>query len=101
MVRFNPLPDEAMESIDMCTGRRDIPENNVENGVTPYNQSIKLKAFADENFSVVQINVTYFKRTENIVGKEKNAGHQYFFLFFHDVFKKFSHPEASKVVIAW
>ena len=41
----------------------------------------KLKAFADDNFKVVQMVHFYFDRVENMVGKGENAGYQHFLLF--------------------
>ena len=41
----------------------------------------KLRAFADDNFSVAQIAKFFFNRVENIVEKGENAGFQHFLLF--------------------
>ena len=47
-----------------------------------------------QNFKVV------FHRTENIVGKEENAGNQHFLLF-PQCFQKALSSSASKVIIVW
>ena len=41
----------------------------------------KLKAFADDNFSVVQMGRFFYDRVGNIAGKEENAGFHHFLLF--------------------
>ena len=43
--------------------------------------SSNLKAFADNNFIVAQMEENYFDRVEDIVGKGKNAGYQWVFFF--------------------
>ena len=60
----------------------------------------KLKAFSDDKSNVIQIVKVVFHRTENIVGKEENAGYQHFLLFPQYFLKAFS-SSASKVVIVW
>ena len=66
----------------------------------------KLKAFADNNFKVVQMVQFCFDRLENIdrvenfVGEGENAGHQHFLLLPHS-FQKASSPGSSKVIIVW
>ena len=60
----------------------------------------KLKASADDKSNVTQNIKVVFHRIENIVGKEKNAGHQHFLLFPKCFQKSFS-SSASKVVIVW
>ena len=46
----------------------------------------KLKAFADKNFSVAQMNQFFSNRVEDITEKGENAGYQHFFLTFLTVF---------------
>ena len=58
----------------------------------------KLKAFADDKLNVTQNIKVVFHRTENIVGKEENAGYQHFLLF-PQCFRKVFSSSASKVVI--
>ena len=41
----------------------------------------KLKAFADDKFSVAYMMISVFDRVENILGKGENAGYQHFLLF--------------------
>ena len=41
----------------------------------------KLQSFADDKLKMVQMETFVLDKTENIVGKEKNAGYQHFFLF--------------------
>ena len=41
----------------------------------------KLKAFADDKIKALKMMIFVFDRTENIVGKEENAGYQHFLLF--------------------
>ena len=41
----------------------------------------RLKAFADNNFSVAQMVQFFFDGLENIVGKGESAGNQHFLLF--------------------
>ena len=41
----------------------------------------KLKAIADEKLRVIQMAKFVLDKTENIVGKEENAGYQHFLLF--------------------
>ena len=41
----------------------------------------KLKAFADNNFNLAQMEQSFFEGVENIVGKRENAGYQHFLLF--------------------
>ena len=41
----------------------------------------KLKAFADDKIKALKLMIFVFDRTENIVGKEENAGYQHFLLF--------------------
>ena len=55
--RINPLPDNRLSD---CS---------------------KLKAFADDKLNVIQNIKVVFRRKENIVGKEENAGYQHFLLF--------------------
>ena len=55
--RVNPLPDEKILALP------------------------KLKAFADDKLNVTQNIKVVFHRIEYIVGKEENAGYQYFLLF--------------------
>ena len=47
----------------------------------------KLKAFADDKFSIAKMMIPLFDQVENIVEKGENAGHQHF-LFSHNVFKR-------------
>ena len=49
----------------------------------------RLKGFADNRINETQKLKYVFKRVENIVGKEENAGYQHFLLF-HDVLKRLS-----------
>ena len=58
----------------------------------------KLNAFANEKSNVTQNIKVEFHRTENIVGKEENAGYQHFHLF-PQCFQKAFSSSASKVVI--
>ena len=60
----------------------------------------KLKAFADEKSNVTQNIKVVFHRIENIVGKEENAGYQYFLLF-PQCFRKAFSSRLSKVVTEW
>ena len=55
--RFNTLPDDKI-----------LDQSN-------------FKAFAEDNFKVVQIIFCVSDRVENIVGKGENAGYQHFLLF--------------------
>ena len=73
---FNPLPDNKFLGLS------------------------KLKAFADNKLNVTQNVKVVFHRLENIVGKEENAGQQYFLLFPQCFQKAFSFS-SSKVVIVW
>ena len=41
----------------------------------------KLKAFADDKFSVAKTMISVFDGVENIAGKGGNAGYQHFLLF--------------------
>ena len=41
----------------------------------------KLKAFADDKLNLIQMAKFVLHKTENIVGKEENAGYQHFLLF--------------------
>ena len=41
----------------------------------------KLKALADDIFSVAKIMIPVFDNVKNIVGKRENAGNQHFLLF--------------------
>ena len=59
----------------------------------------KLKAFADNNFSVVQMAQTFLHRIENGVGKGEKAGYQHF-SFSHNVLKGFF-PGGVKGGILW
>ena len=56
----------------------------------------KLKAFAEDNFSVPQMVQFFLDRVENIVGKGENAALQRF-LPFAQCFQKVSIPGPSKV----
>ena len=40
-----------------------------------------MKAFADDKLNITQNIKGVFHRIENIVGKDENAGYQYFLLF--------------------
>ena len=40
----------------------------------------KLKAFADDNFNVIQMMIYVLNRVKNILGKRENAGNQHFLL---------------------
>ena len=46
----------------------------------------KLKAFADDKFSLAKMTISLFDRVENTAGKEENDGFQNFVPFFHSVF---------------
>ena len=50
--------------------------------------------------NVTQNITVVFRRIENIVGKEENAGYQHFLLF-PQCFQKAFSINVSKVVIAW
>ena len=56
----------------------------------------KLKAFEEDNFSVIGMVEFFFDMVENIVEKGENAGYQYFF-FFTECFPKASFPGSLKV----
>ena len=71
---YNPLPDDKILGLP------------------------KLKAFADDKLIVTQNIKVAFHRIENIVGKEENAGYQYFLLFLQCFQKAFS-SSASKIII--
>ena len=43
--------------------------------------STKLKAFADDEFSVAKMMISVFDKIETIVGKEENDGYQHLVLF--------------------
>ena len=58
----------------------------------------KLKAFADDNFTVAVIMISVSDRVENIVEKGENAGYQHFLLF-QQCFQKASYTGFLKVVI--
>ena len=73
---FNPLPDDNILGLP------------------------KLKAFADDKLNVTQDIRVVFRRIENIVGKEENAGYQHFLLF-PQCFQKAFSSSASKVIIVW
>ena len=73
---INPLPDDKILG---------LPE---------------MKAFVDDKLNVTQNVKVVFNRIENIVGKEENAGYQYFLLF-PQCFQKAFSSSASKVVIVW
>ena len=55
----------------------------------------KLKAFADDNFSLAQMVQFFIDRVENIMGKGEHAGYQHFLLF-PQCFQKVSFPGALK-----
>ena len=65
LIPFNPLPNDKM--LD-CS---------------------KLKTFADDKIESAKVVTFVFDRVENIVGKEENAGFQYFLLFPQYVQKDF------------
>ena len=60
----------------------------------------KLKAIADDKLNVTQNVKVVFHRTENIVGKEENAGYQHFLLL-PKCFQKAFSSNASKDIIVW
>ena len=57
----------------------------------------KLKAFADDKLNVTQNIKVVFYRIENVVGKEENAGDQYFLLFLQCFQKAFSFSQKSSL----
>ena len=60
----------------------------------------KLKAIADDTSKVIQMANFVLDRIENIVGKEENAGYQYFLLF-PQCFQKALSSRSLKVRIVW
>ena len=60
----------------------------------------KMKAFEDNNISVIQMTKIFFDGVENMVVKGENVDDQQFLLF-PQCFQKASFPGASKVDIAW
>ena len=58
----------------------------------------ELKAFADDNFNVVQMSQYFYDRVENFMRKGENAGCQDFILF-PQCFQKVSFPRSLKVRI--
>ena len=60
----------------------------------------KLKAIADDKLNVTKNVKVVFRRIENIVGKEENAGNQHFLLF-PQCFQKALSSSASKVINVW
>ena len=72
------------------------------NGLTLPNDKIsaltKLKAFADDKFTVAKLMIPVFDRVENIVVKGENASYQHFLLF-PECFQKTSYTELLKVMI--
>ena len=60
----------------------------------------KLKATADEKQKLIQMAKIVMDKTENIVGKEENAGYQHFLVFPQCVQKAFS-LGSLKVGIVW
>ena len=59
---------------------------------------VKFKAFADDKILATQKLKIVLGRTENIVGKDENAGNQYFLLF-PQCFQNLSVPGVLKVEI--
>ena len=62
--------------------------------------TIKFKAFADDEINVAQMMISVSNRVENIVGKRENAGYQYFLLF-PQCFQEASCLGSIKVRIVW
>ena len=60
----------------------------------------KLKAFAEDKFSIAKMLIPCFDRVENIVGKGENAGYQHFLLF-QQCFKKAFYTALLKLMIVW
>ena len=60
----------------------------------------KLKAFANDNFSVAQTAKFFFNRVENIVVKGEHTGFQHFLLF-QQCFQKASFLGSQKPLIVW
>ena len=60
----------------------------------------KLKAFADDKLKVIQKAKIVVDTTENIVGKEENAGYQHFLLF-SQCFQKALSSGSLNVWIVW
>ena len=60
----------------------------------------KLKAFADENFNVVQMMQFFYDRVKNIVGKGENAGYKPFLLF-PQCFLSASFSRLWKLGVVW
>ena len=91
--RFIEVPTDKQEKLSIIS-----PDNSLPNekflGLT------KLKAFADNKFSVAKIMISLFDRVENIVEKGENAGYQHF-LHFPLCFLEASYTGWLKVVIVW
>ena len=60
----------------------------------------KFKAFADNQWNIGRIMISFLDRVENIVGKWENAGYQNFLLFPH-CFQKAASLGLLNVGIAW
>ena len=60
----------------------------------------KLKAIADEKLKVIQLAKFVLDKTENIVGKEENAGYKHFLLF-PQCFQNTFSLRSLKVAIVW
>ena len=60
----------------------------------------KLKAIADIKLKVIQMAKFVLDKTENIVGKEENAGYQHFLLF-PQCFQRAFFLGSLKVGIVW
>ena len=68
--------------MNRCTGHSDMTEimfNPFPND--KFWAPTKLKAFANEKFSVAKLLISLFDMVENIVGKRENAGYQHFLHF--------------------
>ena len=59
-----------------------------------------MKAFADDKLKVIQMAKFVLDKTENIEGKEENAGYQHFLLF-SQCFKKAYSLGSLKAGIVW
>ena len=86
-----------IDAFYMCTSQNEEIRLNKDNKIL---SRTKLEAFAEHNFSVVQIMIYGLDWVENILGNGENAGYQHFLLF-PQCFQKSSSWRSLKAGTLW